>query len=91
MYLYMWVSTFNRVEEVEERVVGHLFGNSAHSATAFMLLFLLNGFHRYIFAFVPVYLTAVGNMSTEYHILKNCSSMKTATISHQLPHWDQNS
>lgn len=50
--------TFNRGEEVEERVVGHLFGNGAHSATAFMLLLLLNGFHRYIFALVPVYLTA---------------------------------
>lgn len=52
------VLTFDRVKEVEERVVGDLFGNSAHSATAFMLLLLLNGFHRHIFPLVPVYLTA---------------------------------
>lgn len=56
--------TFNRGEEIEERVVGHLFGHGAHSATAFMLLFLLNGFHCYIFALVPVYLTA----GREYNI-----------------------
>lgn len=52
------VLTFDRVKEVEERVVGHLFGNSADSATAFMLLLLLNGFHCHILPLVPVYLTA---------------------------------
>lgn len=57
-HVFKCVLTFDRVKEVEERVVGDLFGNSAHSATAFMLLLLLNGFHRHIFPLVPVYLTA---------------------------------
>lgn len=89
--LYKWVSTFNRVEEVEERVVGHLLGNSAHSSTAFMLLFLLNSFHCYVFALVPVYLTAVWNMLRQYNISKWYFYHQTATILHQLPHQDQNS
>ncbi len=46
------------VKEIEERVIGDLFGNSANNATAFMLLLLLNGFHCHILPFVPVYLTA---------------------------------
>lgn len=54
----MCVLTFDRVKEVEERVVGDLFGNSADSATAFMLLLLLNSFHGHILPLVPVYLTA---------------------------------
>lgn len=52
------VLTFDRVKEVEEGVVGDLFGNSADSATAFMLLLLLNSFHSHILPLVPVYLTA---------------------------------
>lgn len=56
--LLLYVLTFDRVKEVEERVVGHLFGNSANSATAFMLLLLLNGFNSHILPLVPVYLTA---------------------------------
>lgn len=52
------VLTFDRVEEVEERIVGHLFGDSADSATAFMLLLLFNGFYCHILSLVPVYLTA---------------------------------
>lgn len=54
----LYVLTFDRVKEVEERVVGHLFGNSANGATAFMLLLLLNGFNGHVLPLVPVYLTA---------------------------------
>lgn len=50
--------TFDGVEEVEERVVGHLFGNSAHCAAAFVLLLLFNSFHRYVLPLVPVDLAA---------------------------------
>lgn len=58
LYLFVRVLTFDRVKEVEERVVGDLFGNSANSATAFMLLLLLNSFHCHILPLVPIYLTA---------------------------------
>ena len=54
----MFSLTFDRVKEVEERVVGDLFGNGANRATAFMLLLLLNSFHSHILPLVPVYLTA---------------------------------
>lgn len=50
--------TFDRVKEVEERVVGDLFGNGANRAAAFMLLLLLNSLHSHILPLVPVYLTA---------------------------------
>lgn len=50
--------TFDRVKEVEERVIGDLLGDCADSATAFMLLLLLNSFHCHILPLVPVYLTA---------------------------------
>lgn len=75
------VRTFKRGEEVEEGIVGHLFCNSAHSATSFMLLLLLNGFHRHVFALVPVYLTAVGSvyMFREEHILKLNFIIRTRT------------
>lgn len=58
VHLFLCALTFDRVKEVEERVVGDLFGNSADSATAFMLLLLLNSFHSHIFPLVPVNLTA---------------------------------
>lgn len=56
--------TFDRVKEVEERVVGDLLGDGADSATAFMLLLLLYSFHRHILPFVPVYETARERCST---------------------------
>lgn len=58
MRLFLCVLTFDGVKEVEERVVGNLFGNSTDSTTAFMLLLLLNSFHSHILPLVPVYLTA---------------------------------
>lgn len=60
--------TFDGVEEVEERVVGHLFGNSAHCAAAFVLLLLFNSFHRYVLPLVPVYLTARRKKKTVAYI-----------------------
>lgn len=53
----MWC-TFDGVEEVEEGVVGHLFGDGPDSATALVFLLLLDGFYRDVFAFVPVNVTA---------------------------------
>lgn len=50
--------TFDGVKEVEEGVVGNLFGNGADGATAFMLLLFLNCFHCHILPLVPIYLTA---------------------------------
>lgn len=50
--------TFDGVKEVEEGVVGHLLGDGAHGAAAFVLLLLLDGFHRDVLPLVPVYLTA---------------------------------
>lgn len=64
-HLLLTFLTFNRVKEVEERVVGHLFGNSAHSAAAFMLLLLLDRFHCHILPLVPIYLTAEGQTRTK--------------------------
>lgn len=61
----VWILTFDGVKEVEERVVGHLLGNGAHCAAAFVLLLLFNSFHCYIFPLVPVYLTA-GKKRVEY-------------------------
>ena len=58
MCIYFCVLTFDGVKEVEERVVGDLFGNSADGATAFMLLLLLNSFHRHVLPLMPVYLTS---------------------------------
>lgn len=54
----MSVLTFDRIKEIEERVIRDLFGNSANGATAFMLLLLLNSFHCHILPLVPIYLTA---------------------------------
>lgn len=57
-YACLCALTFNRIKEVEEGVIGDLFGNSADSATPFMLLLLLNGFHCHVLPLVPIYLTA---------------------------------
>ena len=46
--------TFQRAEEVEERVVGDLFGNRSHRASALMLLLLLDRFDGDVFSFLPV-------------------------------------
>ena len=54
----MCILTFDGVEEVEEGVVGDLLGDSAHCAAPFMLLFLLDGFHRHVLPLLPVYGTA---------------------------------
>lgn len=62
--------TFDRVEEVEKRAVGNLFGDSADGATAFVLLLFLDRFHGHILPLVPIYHTAMGRMKTIYCIGK---------------------
>lgn len=54
----MCTLTFDRVKEVEERVIGNLFGNGADGSAAFMLLLLLNSFHCHVLPLVPIDLTA---------------------------------
>lgn len=54
--LVLW--NFWWIEEVEERVVWHLFSDGSDSATLFMLLLLADGLHSQVLAFVPVDITA---------------------------------
>ena len=64
----MCILTFDGVEEVEEGVVGDLLGDGAHRAAAFVLLFLLDGFHRHVLPLLPVYRTAEGTVTESENI-----------------------
>lgn len=68
--VFLTILTFDRIKEVEERVVGDLLGNGTDSTAAFMLLLLLNSFHCNVFPFEPIYLTA-GESRYKKRVRKN--------------------
>lgn len=52
--------TFQGAEEVEEGLIGHLFGDGSHGAPALVLLLFLDGFDCNIFPLLPVNCTPAG-------------------------------